>query len=379
MRGCSSITTTLAACLLATLAGTLSHAQIDERLSIHGFGGWAAGYTSNDNDFNDVASNDLALDNYYFTLNLLARPFDSVAVHAQPTWESNLRGREAHLDLVYVEWSFATDVSLRAGKIRNPLGIYTEIFKVGTLRPFYLLPNASYRHGPESYTGLGLNHLQKVGDWELELDVLGGKMDFLPNVTDLMVGMNPETNRPIFASVVSQREGRKLIGGGILVRPPIEGLEISLAGYNTDIYAGPMGQPVTDVGEERTTAINVGLEYMTNRLWLRAEGLDARGDIDFQTGFVELAYKLTDNWQVAAQYDVLRRKDPPAIVKALSDHSAFGFALNYWVNSSVVWKANYYRVTDNYLARPEDAVNRALAGELARDTDVFVLGVHFAF
>jgi len=36
-------------------------------------------------------------------------------------------------------------------------------------------------------------------------------------------------------------------------------------------------------------------------------------------------------------------------------------------------------VTDNYLARPEDAVNKALAGELARNTDVLILGVNFAF
>jgi hypothetical protein len=378
MRVSAAIVATLAVVSFMLGAGPCP-AEESEAVSIHGFGGWAAGYTSNDNDFNDTASNDLAVENYYFTLNVFARPFEKATIHAQPTWESNLLGKEAKLDLVYLEWTFLPETRVRAGKIRNPLGIYTEIFKVGTLRPFYLLPNAMYRNGPESYTGVGLNRVQKLGTWELEFDLVGGQMDFMPMVTDMKVGMNPKTGQPIFASVNSQREGRDLFGGGLLVRPPVQGLEVSIAGYGTEIWAGPLEGPVTDVSTKRTNALTGGLEYTTTKLSLRAEGLGVWGDMAFKTGYVEAAYMLTDHWQVAAQYDVQRRNDPPAIQKQLADHSAIGAALNYWINSNVVWKANYYHVTDNYLARPEDAVNKALAGQLERKTDVFVLGLHFSF
>lgn len=376
MRRMTPIAVTLA--IVSLMLGANPCPALDtEAVSIHGFGGWAAGYTSNDNDFNDVASKELAVENYYFTLNVFARPFKNATIHAQPTWESNLLGKEAKLDLVYLEWTFAPETRVRAGKIRNPLGVYTDIFKVGTLRPFYLLPNAMYRNGPESYAGVGLNRVQKLGSWELECDLVGGAMDFAPTVTDLMVGMNPGTGRPIFASVNSQREGRDLIGGGLIVRP-VKGLEVSLAGYGTDIWAGPLGA-VTDVSTKRTNALTGGLEYTTTNLSLRAEALGVWGDIDFKTGYVELAYMVTDHWQVAAQYDLQRRNDPPAIQKQLADHSAIGAAVNYWINSNVVWKANYYHVTDNYLARPGDAVNKALAGQLDRSTDVVLLGLHFSF
>ncbi len=380
MKRLVSIVIVPAVAMFTALAGTPALAQATgEALSIHGFGGWAAGYTSNDNDFNDIASHDVAVDNLYFTLNLLARPAQSVTIHAQPTWSSDIRGRELSLDLAYVEWALSPDFKLRAGKIRNPLGIYTEIFKVGTLRPFYLLPNAMYRNGPESYVGGGLNRLQKLGSWELEAEILGGQMDFEPGFTDLRVATNPQTGAPIFASVHSQRQGRDLIGGGLLLRPPVQGLEISLASYGTEIWAGPVGAPLADVSDERTTVLTGGVEYVTDSISLRTEAMGAWGNLDFQTGYVELAYMVTEHWQVAAQYDMLRRKDPPAIVKSLGDHSAIGVALNFWVNPKLVWKADYYHVTDNYLARPEDAVNLALAGELAKSTDVVILGLHFAF
>jgi hypothetical protein len=151
-------------------------------LDIRGFGGWAVGHTNNDNIYPDspvpMAAKELQYDNAYFTLNLLAKPTDKISIHAQPTWQSSMRGRDVSLDLAYVELTVIKDLRLRAGKIRNPLGLYTDIYKVGTLRPFYLLPNSYYRLAPESYVGLGVNRVQHFGSWELELDLLGGQMDF---------------------------------------------------------------------------------------------------------------------------------------------------------------------------------------------------------
>jgi hypothetical protein len=230
----------LAGLLFSSWAPTAG-AQDTPTVSIHGFGGWALGQTSNDNSHLDVASEDLAVNNHYFTLDLLARPADKVSIHAQPTWQSNLEGQKLSIDLGYVEWEFARDTKLRAGKIKNPLGVYSEIFKVGTLRPFYPLPAGPYQNGPESYAGAGINRRQRLGTWELEVDVLGGQMDLGPSVIDRPAGQNPETHLPIFASVDVERQGRDFFGGGALVRPPIDGLEIGLTAYRMDVFAGPPG------------------------------------------------------------------------------------------------------------------------------------------
>lgn len=61
------------------------------------------------------------------------------------------------------------------GKVNQPFGISTEVFDVGTLRPFQVLPQAFY--GPvgltsESYEGVGLTgSFPLLNSWHLSYDV----------------------------------------------------------------------------------------------------------------------------------------------------------------------------------------------------------------
>ncbi len=352
-------------------------------LDIRGFGGWAAGHTSNDNLYPDspapIASSDVALDNTYFTLNLLAKPAEKVAIHAQPTWQSDIRGHQLTLDLAYAELTIVKDLRLRLGKIRNPLGLYTEIYKVGTLRPFYLLPNAYYRLVPESYLGAGLNRVQPLGSWEVELDVFGGQMDFHTSDVDMMVGFDPVAMQPQYASVPVTARGRDVVGGGAFVRPPIEGLEVGVSAYSFKLYGSVAGTPFQQLAEERQKAYAGSLEYVTEKLSLRTEALFARGYEVDDSFYVEAAYKLTSRWQVAATYEYGNYKEPPPLVSALSKHNAVGLGLNYWVNPTVVLKLDYYHVVNNRSARPADAINLALSGNLDKNTDVIIGGLNFAF
>lgn len=352
-------------------------------LDIHGFGGWAAGYTNNDNLYPDVpgpiASHDLEVDNYYFTLNLIARPTDKAVIHAQPTWQSSVHGKDVRLDLVYLELTVVKDLRLRAGKIKNPLGIYTEVYKVGTLRPFYLLPTAYYRLAPEGYAGVGVNRVQTFGSWELELDLLAGQMDFEPSDSDIMIGFDPAAMLPIYGSIPVAARGRDVIGGGALLRLPIKGLEVGASAYSMDLWGSVAGGPQMELSEKRQKAYAGSLEYLTDKISLRAEALLARGYEVDDCAYVEAAYKITSRWQVAGTYEYAKFKEPPPVVASLSKHSAIGAALNYWVSPKLAWKLNYYRVSDNRTARRPDAVNLALAGELEKDTDVIIGGVHFSF
>lgn len=386
MKRVSLVIGVLATGLLLVAVPSSSQDASQAALDIHGFGGWAAGYTGNDNLFPDspvpIASHDLEVDNTYFTLNLLARPTDKVTILAQPTWQSTIRGRAARLDLAYVEVTAAKDLRLRAGKIKNPLGLYTEIYKVGTLRPFYLLPSSYYRIAPESYTGVGVNHLQRLGSWELEFDVLAGQMDFEPSDSDMIVGFNPATMQYVFASVPVTSQGRDVYGGGLLIHLPVKGLEVGGSMYSMKLYASALGHPMELVTEDRQKAYGVSLEYLNDKVSLRSEMLSLRGYEKSDAWYAEVAYYLTSHWQIAGTYDYLKVKVPEAptpTTTMLKEHSSFGFGLNYWISPKMAWKLDYYRVSKNRIARPPDAINVALAGTLEEDTDVVVGGVHFSF
>jgi hypothetical protein len=361
-------------------------------VDVHGFGGWAAGKTNNDNIYPDsplqVAAKDLQLDNIYFTLNLLAHPADRVTIHAQPTWQSSLSGREIRLDLAYAEVTVVKDLLLRAGKIRNPLGLYTEIYKVGTLRPFYLLPNVYYRFAPESYLGVGLNRVQPLGsDWELEVDALAGQMDFEPVDSDLIVGVNPETMQPIFASVPVTTRGRDVFGGGLLLRMPVKGLELGVSAYSMKLYGSVAGgemQRLKDANGDtpRENAFAGSVEYLTDKVSLRSEAIFTHGIGKNQAAYLEAAYKITSHWQIAGTYQYLNLKEPPPDLPSLASlqkGTSWGAALNFWLNPQLVFKLDYYYVIDNREARPADAVNLALAGQLEKKTNVFIGGVNFSF
>ena len=360
---------------------------------MHGFGGWAAGKTNNDNIYPDsptpVAAKDLQLDNIYFTLNLLAHPAERVSIHAQPTWQSSLRGREIRLDLAYAEVMVVKDLLVRAGGTRNPLGLYTEIYKVGTLRPFYLLPNSYYRFAPESYLGVGLNRVQELGaNWELEVDALAGQMDFERVDSDMIVGVDPETGQPQFASVSVTTRGRDVFGGGLLLRMPVKGLELGISAYSMRLYGGLTGGPMerlTDANgaTPRENAFAGSVEYVTDKVSLRAEAIFTNGIEKDQAAYVEAAYKVTPHWQLAGTYQYLNLKEPPPInpsLASLQKSGTWGAALNFWLNPQLVFKLDYYYVSDNRAARPAaDAINLALAGQLEKKTNVFVGGVNFSF
>jgi hypothetical protein len=354
-------------------------AQGDERLKIGGVGGWAAGYTDNDNQFGRIASHELAVDNYYLALNVASQVSKDVQIHSQIHWQADLFDQEVHVDHVFVDWKVSKVHSLRVGKIKNPLGVYTDIFDVGTLRPFYLLPQGLYCDVPEGYVGAGVNGRHPVGKWELEYDVIAGQMEFEDSIEDVPVAINPLSGQPVWASLRVSTEGRNFIGGGFVVHPPVTGLEIGSSYYSLDVWSGPQGGTLTHTATERTKVLAATGEYLNDRTTLRAEGMRVRGGTVIDAFFVEAAYKLTDHWQAAVMTDWRRRDATLVPVAQLAKHRSIGAALNYWVVPNVVFKLNGYHITGNRLARPDDAVNVGLAGALDNTTNAVVFGTQFSF
>ena len=66
---------------------------------------------------------------------------------------------EFSLDWGFAEYRIHDLLRLRAGKMKNPFGIFMEVKDVGTLRPFFSLPYSIYGAGnmaSEAYLGAGL-------------------------------------------------------------------------------------------------------------------------------------------------------------------------------------------------------------------------------
>jgi len=349
-------------------------AQDTENVAIHGFGGWALGQTNNDNHFGGIASSERELDNHYFALNVAATPSEDLAIHTQAHFKQTINGQKVEMDYLFAQWSPTTSFGVRAGKIKNPAGLYTEIYDVGTLRPFYLLPPGRYEGAARAYLGVGVSGQQTVGSWELEYDFYGGQLAFDDLELEVPVGVDPATGRSVSASILVEPTGRDLIGGRLSILPPLEGLQVGVSFYAKKVELALPGSAEILQEYDRSRATFVHGEYMTDALSLRSEVGWFRGGIEMDLGYVEGAFKPTKHWQVAASYDW---RDEGSGV--FDQHSGLGFALNYWVSPKFVVKLNYYLVAGNSRTRPDRAIEAAETGQLDDTTNVFILGTQFSF
>jgi hypothetical protein len=157
--------------LLACLASLRpAAAQSDpEQVHLHGFGSWIYGRTNANEYMNGLPGGNY--EDLRLALNITARVSDRLKISAQAELSSDEGDVEEEIDFAFAEWSFSDALKLRVGRGKQPFGIYTEVFDVGTLRPFAKLPQGVY--GPvglvgESYDGIGITGTKALsGGWGL--------------------------------------------------------------------------------------------------------------------------------------------------------------------------------------------------------------------
>jgi len=349
-------------------------------MTIHGFGGWAAGYTDNANNYAAIASEDGRLDNYDFGLNLTAEPKDDLEIHTQLRWQSDIRGQSVELDYVFAQYSFSSRAAVRVGKVKSPLGLYTEILDIGTLRPFYLVPQARYDGIPPSYVGAGAAARVPVGSWELEIDAFVGQQDYEPVYAELPVGVSPETSAPILATVEILARGRDMLGGRANLHTPVSGLMVGLSGTTSRLFTSVAERQFTEVEDKRLVLLAAHVEYARESLTIRSEYYRGSGRSEFDAFYAELGYRIARRFEVAATYDWVDRTSSEALpIKQLTEHSSVGLGLDYWPDRRVAFKLAYYRVSGNALARPLAALEPAMTGTLEDTTNVVIVGTQFSF
>lgn len=347
-----------ALCLFAAAAAT---AQDATPITLHGFGEWAYVRT-NGNEY--LSGND---EGDYDTVGLGLNASTTFGDNLSITGQFAVRSRSgedpgAELDYAFAQYKASDALQLRFGRSKHPFGIYTEVFDVGTLRPFFHLPLSIY--GPaevaaQSYDGAGVTGtLQMSGGMSVDYDAYVGEIAFSGE------------QRADEGEDLASEKIRDVFGGRVRFHTPIDGLSVGASAYS-----GIVEEDHEEEGEEESHVRNRGLglhlEYAMHPFVLRAEvgDHDEAGEAEARGFYVEGAYRIRDKWELAARYDrfdVTEEDDDES-----EEHRDLALGVNYWFNRNIVLKLSMHRVQGLAAAVPDDDGDEK--------TNAIVFGSQFSF
>ena len=354
--------------LVALSAATAGAQQLPQNVELHGFGSWNSGATNNANLYLGGKLKGSSM-NSDAGFNISGDVNEKVSFMSQVKF--NFDGAtEASLDYAFGQYKFRDDLKLRAGQVRQPFGLYTEVMDVGTLHPFLYLPQSQY--GPtavvaEAYRGIGLTGnfaLPGLRHISVDYDVYGGGLnrkeaEFTLDMYRALQG------RKSFASVgneIGTEVTDQLYGGRAMFNLPISGLRLGISGYHSITGELAAGRGWVSTG-------GYALEYVGNRFTFRSEDFHQwENDHDEENGwYYEGAYRLFSKWQVAGRFDRSTVHLKPAVVsknglnldqhppvgQSLLENRELAAGLNYLFSPNFVMKASYHYIQGNHFAQPE--------------------------
>lgn len=342
-------------------------------ISIHGFGSWAYSRTDNDNIYLS-GDHDGNYDYFDFALNISAKPHDKLSIFVQPEFSETRGESEVELDYAFAEWAFSDILKLRMGKVKAPFMLCTETYDVGTIRPFFFLPQGLYHQlAAESYKGGGITGTIIKWDWEFIYDLYGGKLELLPKKYFSVNNLDYLSTTPVV---------NDMIGSRILAYTPVNGLGFGLSWYTGDIEFESQGiDPESALLDDTYFVLGLSAEYRLDPWWLRCEYLNQKKspNVELDVGYAELAYMIGEHWQAAFRYEFTDLFFEP--YDAAFEHKEFVFGLNYWFNANLVFKLSWHIVKGNLYALPETAEDymEAIMNGFDKNTNLGVFGVQFSF
>lgn len=345
-------------------------------VSLNGYGNWYYARTSENLYLGGNPDGSYQSANAH--LSLAAKVNDKLRIVTQVGWTDSEAGSESDFDYAFAEWVFSDRLSLRLGKAKMPFGIYSEVPFVGTLRPFLVLPQAAY--GPigflgENYKGVALSGRFGNG-FEAQWDLYGGGTELKEDIVseDFLLGTPAEPGEEIETEVT-----RDVIGGRLVVETPLQGLSVGGSVLT--------GREVVEDGTRRRNVFGAQAEYTKDALTVRSEYMreKVKDDLDSSGSYLEVSYRLTDHWQAAAEAGRLRISffgvDPRGLEENLTQHDELAVGLNYWFESGLVVKVNYFWVDGNLYSHPSAAQLPGImaAGTLHPQDHLLLAGAQFSF
>jgi hypothetical protein len=360
----------LAACLFASSGAASGIELADGKLSINGAGGAAFAISANNElDTNAlIATTGGNFHNAEFNLAIAARLTPQITIASQLFFDDIGTG-EAGLDWTFVEVAFARSFKLRVGKIKLPLGISRETEAIGTLRPFYSLPEVVY--GPtgvssESYFGAGITgELFNERSWALSYDLFAGSTSLatIEPFDRLRGPLVPGT-----VTAIDDDDVNGLLGGRLILGTPVDGVSFRVSGYRGSVEGSSM------------SALLLSFDLEGDRWLVRAEAYRFQEDSLSHGAYLEVARFVTSEIQIALQLQGMRtHAQGVPDGSSLLWHESAALGLNYWFTPGMVMKAALEGVRGNRLAFPRQLDDALLAGPLSEETVMFTLGTQFSF
>ena len=381
---------------------TVATAGLYDSFFFGAFGGWA--YQESDGVDYLGATKEGSYDNVSGGITFGAYPVDRLKVQGQFFVHSGGDG-DVVLDWMLAEWNFNRHLKLRVGKIKQPIGYYSETFEVGVARPFFNLPQSVY--GPsgilgEAFLGAGITgDLWSMGDWSLKYDLYAGQVELAltepweqveaeeaEEQFEADCAADTETSALACDALIELRsEGghgghsdvgaTNSFGGQLNLTTPVEGLTLGVSGF--------MGE--TDEGDIST--IGTKVEYALDWAAIRTEYFHSRrkDHIKWDAVYVEGTYRpfmhlemgpaFLEGVEIAARYDYLSGTSLGEDIESrYRTHKETSVGLNYWFTPGFVVKLSYQHINGNMYAFDADL---AVDGELDKTTNVVSIGADFAF
>ena len=351
----SRILFTAAALIIFLGFSNVNAQENSDQVIIHGFGAWGAGITDGNEYLGSTEDGDYDILRY--ALNISSNPYENLRLNGQFEMHGEEGETELEIDFAFAEWAFSDQLKFRIGRVKHPFGIYAEIYDIGTVRPFFELPQGIY--GPveavaEGYQGLGFSGSTfSEGGWGISYDIYGGEL-------------NLETEEPWEEEEGAEEEAEEeeeesaiVFGGRLIIDPGVEGFSFGFSGYYGKTENEEEAEE-EEAGEEESEdseryVLGLQAEYDYDKINIRSEYVmkeDLNEDESMNSAYVEASYKLTEHWQAAVLYDYSKTNidDLEDEESSILEHTDIAFGLNYWFNTNFVLKLSYHMVDGNRFA-----------------------------
>jgi len=401
-------------------------------VEIHGFGSWGIGKTWSKDELEQykfnidnppatlVMPDGISRKNNFqygrfrtdmstadFALNISASPYDDLTIFSQIMLETYQRETNILLDYAFAEYMVNDYLIFRGGKVKQPFGLYNEIVRVGTTRPFTLLPQSVY--GPQAMTGVAYKGLGIGGkyftdsDWGFEYDVYGGSLllDRTPNYGRTYGLMTDEEYQDLTEKTYVDYL-RQMVGAKFVVNTPYS-FYFGISGFmtrseedrkprdgspeqkdiNTNMYNYGAFFRLTYAGFDFSTEFVMSTIHapeivyaIVNEETMERKNIESN-DNKGKAFYAMLSYRFATHFQIALLYDFYdydTSDNTDAIPSGLdkdsgkltylqfadskfTEHRDMAVALNYWIYPNLVLKTEYHYVKGLGYAAPDKNVH----------------------
>lgn len=351
-----------------------------DSISIHGFAGEA--YKQSFENPYVGGDEGGTWDSLSAGLTVEAHPIEGFRVFSQLSTGSGEGEEEessVQFDRAFGEVIVSESFKIRGGRVSHPIGLYSEVFDIGTLRPFFDLPQGAY--GPsgisgESYEGFGFTGFISLKGWEISYDVYGGELDL--EIVEAFRTFDCEGS-----AEGCEEEGEGIddvLGGRVLLSTPIDGLTVGASGYFTIRSHG-----------DPTAAWGFQARYENDDVELNSEFYHFRDPLDphsLDTAYIEgtcRAFNRVSDAGPLKNLELVGRFDWADIdakgssaPSRLTEHREWAVGVNYWlVPNHAVMKLAYHNVSGNLFAHDQEPVEEGETPD--RHTDLVTVGMQSSY